>query len=384
MYAKNMNKPLLMVGIPSFNEYDTIGGVLQRIDEGLAKYYPDYPALIVNIDNSPDTRTKHAFLNTKTVTAKRYINTHAPRGYKGTNVYRFFSYAVKHNAAAAAICDGDLKSNDPKWMRILFDPILKDGYDHLFPLYERHQYDGSITNFICYPIVRGVLGHDIRQPIGGEMSFSLRALHMFMSVPWSRSSRRFGVDIFMTLQSIIGGMKMGQVSLGVKQHKPSGPKLNSMVIDVTQTLFHVLRGHPTSWQRQLKLHSYPPLNKFSGPNSSLSISLDIDTLNKWAQRGFKEQQETIGRILKNNSKLFFSNGIRYIDEEEWAEILLLFLFAPSSYSPRVLAKALRPLYFARFLNYHHSTQHKSHNNALSFVEKQACTVWGRRGEILEK
>lgn len=38
----------IIVGIPTYNEADSISNTVQKIDKGLSKYFPEYKALIIN------------------------------------------------------------------------------------------------------------------------------------------------------------------------------------------------------------------------------------------------------------------------------------------------------------------------------------------------
>ena len=52
----------LVVGIPSYNEADNIGFVVEQVAQGLEKYYPHLNTAIINSDNSSQDGTKNVFL----------------------------------------------------------------------------------------------------------------------------------------------------------------------------------------------------------------------------------------------------------------------------------------------------------------------------------
>ena len=74
MKRKQSNKYDIVVGIPSYNESDTIPYVTKTVGEGLAEYFPDKKSIIVNVDNNSPDNTKEAFLDTKTRIEKKYID----------------------------------------------------------------------------------------------------------------------------------------------------------------------------------------------------------------------------------------------------------------------------------------------------------------------
>ena len=53
----------ILVGIPSYNNAKTIGRVVQAVSAGVAKYFPDLKAVLVNSDGgSMDGTTHEVFL----------------------------------------------------------------------------------------------------------------------------------------------------------------------------------------------------------------------------------------------------------------------------------------------------------------------------------
>jgi len=103
----------LIIGIPSFNEADSIGFVTETIDKGLAKYYPKHKGVIVNVDNDSLDGTKEIFLETKTKNPKIYISTPKNIAGKGNNFLNLFEQVRLLKPQAVAVFDADLKSIKP-------------------------------------------------------------------------------------------------------------------------------------------------------------------------------------------------------------------------------------------------------------------------------
>ena len=180
-----------IVGIPSFREADGIAFVTKQVDEGLRRHFGSLKTVIVNVDNHSDDDTKGAFLGTETRAPKHYISTRAGVRGKGNNLLNLFRFGSKHRRSlkGVVVVDADLKSITPEWIKFLGEPLL-DGYDYTLPRYSRHQFDGSITNHICYPLLYGLVGQDIRQPIGGEFGFSPALMDHWLGRQWTRTTRQ--------------------------------------------------------------------------------------------------------------------------------------------------------------------------------------------------
>ncbi len=101
----------------------------------------------------------------------------------------------------------------------MIDPVLKGEFEFVAPVYTRHKYDGTITNNIVYNLTRSVYGKRIRQPIGGDFTFSRDLAKFYLEKPvWSTDIAKFGIDIWMTINAIARNVSICQAHLGVKVH----------------------------------------------------------------------------------------------------------------------------------------------------------------------
>ena len=66
------------------------------------------------------------------------------------------------------------------------------------------------------------------------------------------------IDIFMTMNSILGGFRTCETGLGAKRHKPSAPKLGPMFIQVVSTAFLTVLRNFDVW-KEAKVIDQPPL-----------------------------------------------------------------------------------------------------------------------------
>ncbi len=204
----------VVVGIPSYNEADSISYPTDVASRGLVEYFREKESVIINVDNHSPDGTKDVFLSTPTQIPKIYIST--PEGVKGkgNNFRNLFEAAVELGAKAIVVVDADLTSITPSWIHYLGEPLLDD-IDYVAPIYVRHKYDGSITNHIAYPMLRTLFGLRVRQPIGGDFGFSGKLARAFLSEKlWNDYIANFGIDIWMTTIAIARNFNVCQAFLG--------------------------------------------------------------------------------------------------------------------------------------------------------------------------
>lgn len=239
----------IVVGIPSYNEAETIGHVVEVVDEGFEIFYADRDTAIVNVDNASTDGTREAFLSVETKSPKIYVST--PEGVrgKGNNVVNLLQKSCDLGATAIATVDADLRSIEPRWIQKLANPVLK-GFDLVTPIYLRHKYDGTITNNVAYPLVAAVFGHRLRQPIGGEFGLSSKLARQLLAHEIADPVRQFGIDIWLTTHACILDARICQAFMDApKIHNPKDPSgsLDGMFRDVIEVLFGTMIAHADSW-----------------------------------------------------------------------------------------------------------------------------------------
>ncbi len=241
----------ILVGIPCYNNEDTIIHVVQTLSHGLHEHYRSARAVIMVADggSTDDTRDRVVDFELKPWQEK-LVTIYRGIGGKGSALRAIFEAAHRLKVKACACVDSDLRSISPDWVKYLLEPVLEQGYEFVAPVYTRYKYDGTITNNIVYSLVRALYGKRIRQPIGGDFAFSRGlAKHYLEQEVWSTDIARYGIDIWMTTNAIVEGAKVCQANLGVKIHdaKDPGEALGPMFRQVCGTLFSLLEKHEGFW-----------------------------------------------------------------------------------------------------------------------------------------
>ena len=252
----------IIVGIPSFNNARTIGHVVRAVQAGLAKYFPDHKAVIVNSDGGSSDGTMEVVHKTSVGDFNAILLHHRVRPIsklafpysgipgKGSAFRSIFEIAQRLDAKACVVVDSDLRSITPEWIELLVKPVLNGGFDYVAPLYHRHKFDGTITNSIVYPLTRTLYGKRVRQPIGGDFGFSGKLAQFYLTKDvWESDVARFGIDIWMTTTAIANGFKVAQSFLGAKIHdaKDPGSDLSNMLYQVVSATFDLMENYADVW-----------------------------------------------------------------------------------------------------------------------------------------
>lgn len=290
----------LVIGIPSYNEADSISHVTKLIDVGLRKYFPKLKSAIVNSDNCSSDGTQDVFLSTSTATKKIYLSTGKNSKGKGRNILNIIKFAKDNNAKAVALFDADVRSIESKWVKLLVSPILKDEVDLVTPLYRRNRMEGNTTNHLMYPYLFAIYNMKIQQPIGGEFGLSKKLYEKIINQKKWESTYLYGIDIMITALALKNKMKIKQQYLGRKMHKPSFPKQRKISSTELDTLFHIFI------QSKKK--------RFLNKNRSKILNL-VDKEIIFPNKEWIDKSDQITKIYIRKNRKFLQNNFKQLGDE---------------------------------------------------------------------
>ena len=393
MFEKEVNpekieKADLVVGIPSYNEADSIGYPTGQASIGLAKYFPDKRSVIINCDNNSPDNTKKAFLDTATEVPKIYISTPPDIKGKGNNLKNLFRKVVDLQAKAIVVVDADLKAITPEWIKRLGEPLF-NGFAYVAPLYVRHKYEGTMTTGIIYPLSRVLYGRRVRQPMGGDLGFSGELCEAFlMSDIWDEAIADFGIDIWMNTLAINRGFHVCQSFMGgPKIHRymepaaPSSPWFRQVV----GSIFSMMQNYESQWlnvkySKPTAIYGFKPGELEMPPK----VEVDKDRLIHNFHDGFEQYSEIWQYVLSRDiyNKLLEIKGMKKelfaFPTDLWARVIYDFAVAyRDAITDRdLLMDSLIPLYFGRTLSFVKKTEKMTFQQAEEAIEDD-CMIFER-------
>ncbi|HUK56576.1 MAG TPA: glycosyl transferase family 2 [Nitrospiria bacterium] len=391
----------ILVGVPSYNNARTIGRVVQAVGAGLAKYFPEARAVLVNSDGgsndgTPETVEKST-VDLQSILVAHRVNPlhkivtpyHGIPG-KGSAFRLIFEIAEALKVRACAVVDADLRSITPDWMELLLRPVYKEGYDYVAPYYRRHKYDGTITNGIVYPLTRALYGMRIRQPIGGEFGFTGELAAYFLAQDvWETDVARYGIDIWMTTTAIARGSRICQAYLGAKIHDPKDPAadLSAMLTQVVGSTFSLMEKYAEQW-KAVRFAQSVPIFGFEYDVGLEPVPVNVDRMVKAFELGREELMALWTEVLSSDtlaglkdvkpgeSGPGFSDGL-------WTQIVYEFALA---FHRRVmtrehLLKSFTPLYLGRVASFILETRSLSYLEVEGRIER-LCQCFEREKNYL--
>lgn len=348
----------IIVGIPTYNEVDSIANTTQKISRGLIRYFPKCSSLIVNLDSKSTDETRSIFLSTKTkITKASFTINKQPRG-KGANIFSLLKLSKEFGAKYIATIDADITTITEKWPKLLLDPIIKKEVDFVSPIYTRNRYEGNTTNHFCFPLLYTWFGQQLNQPIGGDFAMSSRFAEYILDQQKPKNSYFYGIDIFLSTHAIGAKFKIKEVYLGRKIHKPSFDKIIPMFQQVAATMIFVLSQYKDQ-QNILKLSTViknrQRIDSFiRKPDQTKIVFLKKHAFQNLQHLSTESIQKYFGLDLKWIKTVKKSKSL--ISGDEWIKIManLSNYITKHSINNRnavKIAKILSPFFFLRVLMY---------------------------------
>ena len=375
----------MVVGIPCFNNDSTIAHVIDMVSEGIAKYYKDLQVVVIVSDGGSTDDTRE-IARDKIVCPfiEKIITIYRGIPGKGSALRMIFESASFLQARACILCDADLRSITPEWVKCLAEPILFHKHDFVAPIYTRYKYDATITNNIAYNLTRALFGKRVRQPIGGDFGLSKSMVNFYFNCKkdiWKTDIAKFGIDIWMTLTAIMEDVSICQTYLGSKIHDVKDPSqsLGPMFRQVVHTLFQLMVDYANKWDR---IKGSSTVKTYGNPvfQEAEPFSVNLHRLIENFKEGFNNfsilwekiinpQSFNILKKLSRNNK----SGKFSLPSEDWVKIVYDFAYTFRRWrrDRGKLVDIMRPIYYAQVASFINETRDMDDKETEDYLEKQA-------------
>ncbi len=299
----------IVIGLPSYNNAETLAGVVRATRQGFGESFPEKKAIIVSIDggSSDGTTDRIAQLSTESgvplvavrLPGSDFVVPYHGIARKGEALHVTMQIARQAGARLCLMLSPDAVAPSSAFVERLAAPVLLEDFDLALPLYLRHKFDGAITSSIVRPLVQALYGRRVQQPMGTEYALSPALVERCLSQNvWGTELSRFGSDIWPTTQAMSGAFKICHVSLGAKnQARPSAPvDLATTLNQVMGSLFDDMIRNAHVWQR---VRGSLPIEVRGGPAEGTAppVSFDSHKLVESLSLGLRNLQDVWALVL---------------------------------------------------------------------------------------
>jgi hypothetical protein len=359
----------LAVAVLTYNNAETVTGVVTAAAEGVARHFPDLQATLIVADaGSSDGTPALVEAAGLPVVAVRYeppagervrVPFHGVPG-RGEGLRAVLAAARELRARALVVLEADVVSLTPDWIRDLASPVLRDKADFICPAYTRHRWEGTVTRLVLAPLVRALYGRRIHQPYGGQQALSARLIeHLLVHPKWDWTGPDV-TDLWVTGAAIADGFSVYEAWLGphVVRSRTRTTDLPAMIAGTLGAAFTVMDRHQDLWLEVRESEALPSVGERQ-PVSVEPRTVDVGALLEGFHQGLRDLSsiwelilapDTLGEVLvlENRDPETFEFA-----DDLWARVV--YDFALGHHYAVVhrdhLLRSLVPLYLGRTAAY---------------------------------
>jgi glucosylglycerate synthase len=391
----------LGVAVMTYNNAETIKGVVSAAAEGLARHFPDLSAALIVADagSSDDTPALMDSAGLPVVTApyeppageRVRVPFHGVPG-RGEGLRAIFEAARALRVRGLILVEADVVSITPEWIRDLATPIVRDKADFICPAYSRHRWEGTVTRLMLAPLVRTLYGRRIHQPFGGQQGLSARLIeHLLVHPKWDWTGPDIS-DLWITGAAIADGFSVWEAWLGphVVRSRTRTTDLPAMVAGTLGAAFTVMDRHQDLWLEVRESEALPTIGEWRAAAVE-PMSVDVRALLEGFQLGVRDlgsiwelilAPDTLAEVLVLDSGT--PESFRFPDDL-WARVV--YDFALGHHYGVVhrehLLRSLVPLYLGRTAAYVAATRRATAEGTEQALEAVAAAFERQKPYLVE-
>ena len=365
----------LLVGIPSHNDADTIGPVVRAVEDCLLRNFRRERIVLVNVDGGSRDGTTDAvrqasllgngyLKGVESLRTLRWITTSSKaEASPGIMLRTILAAADLSHAKACAVVSASTDSLTPPWIEALVQPVYRENYDFVAPLYSRHRFDGLLTRNLLYPMSRNLYGRPIRELRGSEFAFSGKLASASLAQgEWHNEAVQGGAEMWMAVNAISNGYRCCQTYLGPRERPRLTPSVVNLIRQTISGFFWCIESTAPYWLAQDGTQPPGDSWKTIGPDHDLTsepIRIDRKKFLDMYRSGVAELSQILATILDAETHADLTRLAR-LDEAEfrisnalWVRVVYEFAAAyhHSVLNRDHLAQAFIPIYRGRVFSF---------------------------------
>lgn len=308
----NVGEVDILVGLPTYNDAQTVSQVVQAVRAGLLQYFPRQRAVIINTDGGSKDDTQEIVRASSISDLRHGANVHALRTLhcistqysggpaNGIALHTTLAAAELLRASCCMVVSPDSVNIEPIWIDRMLRPVARDNFDLVTPVYRRHKFEGLLVSNLLYPMMRALYCRPIREPYPSEFAFSGKlAAELAGRDVWLQETGRIGGETYLVISAITGGFQTEQVFLGNKSRRENAAPAD-LVKALRQTvgiMFSTLEQNfpACTANTQVKMQSPPGEN--AGEVDTEPIRVNRKRLHQMFVRGVAELEPVLKSIL---------------------------------------------------------------------------------------
>jgi predicted GH43/DUF377 family glycosyl hydrolase len=365
-----------VVGIPFYDEDDTLPGVVRTARRGLEQAGLAGKSIVVCIGPDGAEDALNAALDESSheegVPVHGFLHSRGQGGRGCCN--RSVLETASRLGASLLLLPPDISPQSkgvddagrgfsPLWIGRLLEPIRDHEHDLVLPRFSRDPLSHAVESFLSYPVVTGVFGFRLRQPTPGVQAMAHRLVRSCLSASdfWSEDVGSYGFDPWLVAHALVGGFAICEVPLGAAAFRHRAGKLKPAFRQVTHSLLSQVVRHSKEWLERPDPVAAPWVSGAYLEVMTPRFSIEPNEILRRFKFEFNHFDQTL--VCEVVTDEFRHRMERLADQgqvedaltaEDWITVLRQFLLAfkfEKQFHPDDIVDALFPFFLARIAGF---------------------------------
>ncbi|MBC7076361.1 MAG: glycosidase, partial [Syntrophomonadaceae bacterium] len=327
----------LVIGIPFYNEKDTLPVILETIEDSLA-YIKDYKKPLILCVGDPKGAEVIEIIQQMDLNYPHYEFLMKPGSNgRGCSIRAILEIANFLTADAVIFAADVVPEKDrglkPEWIKKTVEPLGLE-YDFVLTTYRHHYFEDIVTSFLVAPLLEQFYGCKIEGAISGIYALSHDLIEDLCREFkfWPGITRGYGIDPWLVTRVMIWGKEMCEVPLGTKSERISLEKVNYVFKEIARSLFECIKRDEEHWLGRRVISKVPDLYGDEYEDKPVEVKFSSQEMILFFKRNFSQYQAIYEMALGEdvygdirNIVLASSDEFRF-EAGNWAKTVLSFLF----------------------------------------------------------
>lgn len=332
----------IVIGIPFYNETETLIKIMLLIDTELADLFATHQAVFLCVGDPAGIETletiQKADLNTPLLgfTLKAGVNG------RGSSV-RAIMEITRRLESSLIILAADSDREDSRgfqttWVRRLLASIQGE-YDLAVGAFEKHYTEDVISTLFVNPLLQIFYNHHFKDPLSGIYAISHDLVEDYsLAIKFCPEiTTGYGIDPWLLTRAIIWNKKICQIELGSKLSPPGLEKLNYLFKDLAAAMFACIDNDHEYWCNAPAMTRTPDVwgdDLIDQPLPANYTSGNVLQAFRHSAPQYRELYEQVLpyeiskvliQIISHPSRKWAFHHLNHYDSHTWARIVFEFL-----------------------------------------------------------
>jgi predicted GH43/DUF377 family glycosyl hydrolase len=327
----------LIIGIPFYNEKDTLPLILRTIEKALLNMTNYRNPLILSVGD-PEGAVALAAIKSMDFHFPHYEFLMLPGSNgRGASIRAMLEIA-NHLSSDLLIFAADLVKKQERglkadWISRLLEPLgLK--YDFVLATYREHYFDNSINSFLVAPLLECFYGFRIDGALSGIYALSQNLVEdLCLEFKfWPEITRSYGIDPWIITRVMSWNKEMCQVSLGAKLERFSLEKVNYLFKQIARALFECIKRDEEHWLKKSIIFQVPDIHGRESEEEPMEVIFSTEGLVMFFKRNFYQYEPVYERAVEEQLYVELKKSVLTpsrefnFKSETWSKLVLALLF----------------------------------------------------------